>query len=83
MYCYDAAQCLFCTAAAFPNVAVTASNSTLRFFEVPEVLRGPLGQYSRNIAESTQEKSWALNKREGALQKNGGWNLESYCSDDC
>ena len=23
-----------------------------------EVLRGPLGQYSRNIAESTQEKSW-------------------------
>ena len=27
MYCHDAAQCVFCTAAAFPNAADTAYNS--------------------------------------------------------
>jgi hypothetical protein len=27
--------------------------------ETSHVLRGPLRQYSRNIAESTPEKSWA------------------------
>ena len=37
------------------------------------VLRGPLRQYSRNIAESTPEKSWAVNTR-WAVYKTGGWN---------
>jgi hypothetical protein len=39
---------------------------------ISDVLRGPLRQYSRNTAESTPEKSWAVNKR-WAVYKTGGW----------